>query len=122
MPSRPDRRLDAAETLQILRETRNCCGHARRSPATSSPSHAPTAWFEAASPLRVRLDSGSSIGGDIMSARIDRYNRLEPRPNDRDMQTGFAARIHDPLWLLARQWQMGEHQGENASSPVRIDA
>jgi hypothetical protein len=56
-----------------------------------------------------------------MSLRIDRYNRLEPRANDRDMENGFAARVHDPLWLLARQWQMGEHQGENASSPVRVD-
>ena len=37
------------------------------------------------------------------------------------MDNGFAARIHDPLWLLARQWQMGEHQGENASSPVRVE-
>lgn len=57
-----------------------------------------------------------------MTLRIDRYHRLESRPNDRDLQNGFAARIHDPLWLLARQWHMGEHQGENASSPVRVDA
>lgn len=56
-----------------------------------------------------------------MSRRIDRYNRLESRPNDRDLQNGFAARLHDPLWLLARQWEMGEHQGENAASPVRVD-
>jgi hypothetical protein len=56
-----------------------------------------------------------------MAARIDKYHRLESRPGDRDLQNGFAARVHDPLWLLARQWQMGEHQGENASSPVRID-
>jgi hypothetical protein len=55
-----------------------------------------------------------------MSIRIDVYARLEPRHGDRDVQNGFAARLHDPLWLLARQWQMGEHQGENASSPVRL--
>lgn len=57
-----------------------------------------------------------------MTLRLDRYHRLESRPNDRDLQNGFAARVHDPLWLLARQWHMGEHQGENASSPVRVDA
>src|SRR4051812_485366 len=57
-----------------------------------------------------------------MTLRLDRYNRLEPRPNDRDLQNGFAARVHDPLWLLARQWHMGEHQGENASSPVKVKA
>lgn len=56
-----------------------------------------------------------------MIRRIDAYRRLETKPGDRDLENGFAARLHDPLWLLARQWQMGEHQGENASSPVRID-
>jgi hypothetical protein len=56
-----------------------------------------------------------------MSIRIDVYHRLEARPADRDLQNGFSARLHDPLWLLARQWQMGEHQGENATSPVRAE-
>ena len=56
-----------------------------------------------------------------MLRRLDAYRRLETRPGDRDLENGFAARIHDPLWLLARQWQMGEHRGENASSPVRVD-
>src|SRR5262245_43833262 len=56
-----------------------------------------------------------------MANRIDVYHRLETRPKDRDLQNGFAARLHDPLWLLARQWQMGEHQGENASSPARAE-
>ena len=53
--------------------------------------------------------------------RIDLYHRLESRRGDRDLNNGFAARLHDPLWFLARQWQMGEHQGENATTPVRID-
>ena len=56
-----------------------------------------------------------------MSNRIDLYNRLEARRGERDLDNGFAARVHDPLWFLARQWQMGEHQGENASTPVRVD-
>ena len=56
-----------------------------------------------------------------MPLRIDKCQRLEPRARDRDLQNGFAARLHDPLWLLARQWQMGEHQGENATSPVRVN-
>jgi hypothetical protein len=29
-----------------------------------------------------------------------------------------AARVFDPLWLMARQWQVGEFQGEDAGSPV----
>jgi hypothetical protein len=55
-----------------------------------------------------------------VTVRIDRLQRLEPRPGDRDLQAGFQAAISDPLWFLARQWQMGEHQGENATSPVAV--
>jgi hypothetical protein len=51
---------------------------------------------------------------------FDYYSRLEPRPHERDLEAGFAAAIHDPAWFLARQWQMGEHQGENASTPVAV--
>jgi hypothetical protein len=54
---------------------------------------------------------------------LDRYNfywRLEPHPQRRSLAAGFSAAIHDPVWFLARQWQMGEHQGENASSPVLV--
>jgi hypothetical protein len=29
--------------------------------------------------------------------------------------------MHDPVWFLARQWLMGEHQGENATTPVLVD-
>jgi hypothetical protein len=36
------------------------------------------------------------------------------------MQTSLEMRIHDPLWLLARQWQFGEFQGEDAGSPVFV--
>jgi hypothetical protein len=46
--------------------------------------------------------------------------RLEPRPHERDLQAGFAAAVQDPVWFLARQWQMGEHQGENATSPTWV--
>ena len=35
-----------------------------------------------------------------------------------DLQDGLQARIHDPLWLLARQWQFGEYQGEDTASPA----
>jgi hypothetical protein len=35
--------------------------------------------------------------------------------------TGFAARIGDPLWMLARQWQLGELTGSDSGSPTRVD-
>jgi hypothetical protein len=34
------------------------------------------------------------------------------------MNTSLQARVYDPLWLLARQWQLGEFQGEDNGSPV----
>lgn len=49
---------------------------------------------------------------------ITSWTRLEPRARSEDMRTSLQARIHDPLWLLARQWQFGEFQGEDAGSPV----
>lgn len=36
-----------------------------------------------------------------------------------DTGDGEAARLCDPLWVLARQWQLGELQGEDNGSPVR---
>jgi hypothetical protein len=56
-----------------------------------------------------------------MAARYDHYWRLEPHPQRRSFAAGFAAAVHDPVWFLARQWQMGEHQGENASTPVLVE-
>lgn len=37
----------------------------------------------------------------------------------RDWPDAAAGTIHDPLWMLTRQWQVGEFQGENAASPVK---
>jgi hypothetical protein len=52
--------------------------------------------------------------------RFDTFRRLEPRRPGQDQNDGLAAPLADPLWLLGRQWQLGEQQGENASSPVRV--
>lgn len=50
---------------------------------------------------------------------ITSWVRLEPRCRDTTMQEGIRARVYDPLWLLARQWQVGEFEGEDAGSPVQ---
>jgi hypothetical protein len=49
---------------------------------------------------------------------ITSWLRLEPRCRDDEMTEGQRARLHDPLWLLARQWQVGEFRAEDAGSPV----
>jgi hypothetical protein len=53
---------------------------------------------------------------------IDFYQRLEPRQPDWDYNRGVRAELGDPAWFLGRQWQMGELQGEDAGSPVRLQA
>src|SRR5215204_692884 len=49
---------------------------------------------------------------------ITSWMRLEPRSRNAEMNASLQARIYDPLWLLARQWQLGEFQGEDNGSPV----
>lgn len=39
----------------------------------------------------------------------------------RGIDDGLAARLHDPLWMLARQWQFGEFRHENVGSPARVE-
>ncbi|HKE56580.1 MAG TPA: hypothetical protein VKB46_07760, partial [Pyrinomonadaceae bacterium] len=46
------------------------------------------------------------------------WMRLEPRSRSAEMTTSLQARVYDPLWLLARQWQFGEFQGEDNGSPI----
>jgi hypothetical protein len=63
------------------------------------------------------------IGG----ARTRRWPRslaatLRPWPWTRlralGMTEGLEARVADPLWLLTRQWQVGEFHGEDAAQPA----
>ena len=49
------------------------------------------------------------------------WTRLEPQSVSGDPRPGLEARVHDPLWLLCRQWQLGELEGEDAGSPVGVE-
>lgn len=51
---------------------------------------------------------------------ITYWNRLEPRARSTDLANALAARVRDPAWLLTRQWQLGEFQGEDAASPAYV--
>jgi hypothetical protein len=46
------------------------------------------------------------------------WNRLEPRSRQVDFDGALAATVHDPLWMLARQWQLGEFKAEDTGSAV----
>lgn len=47
------------------------------------------------------------------------WNRLEGRPRSNDLARALRAEVRDPLWMLSRQWQLGEFRGEDAGMPVR---
>ncbi len=56
---------------------------------------------------------------DVLTPAITTWTRLEPQPRDASMQRSLQAQVRDPLWLLARQWQVGEFGGDDAGSPVQ---
>ncbi|MGB5613050.1 MAG: hypothetical protein WBM67_10380, partial [Sedimenticolaceae bacterium] len=47
--------------------------------------------------------------------------RLEVDPRGESYDEALAARVADPLWMLGRQWQFREFEGEDAGSPVNVD-
>jgi hypothetical protein len=51
---------------------------------------------------------------------VTTWTRLEPRARSDDLAPGLEARVHDPLWMVARQWQLGELTGEDAASPASV--
>ena len=50
---------------------------------------------------------------------ITTWTRLEPLPRDASLARSLQAQVRDPLWILARQWQVGEFLGADAGSPVQ---
>jgi hypothetical protein len=48
------------------------------------------------------------------------WTRLEPQSVTGDPTPGLEARVHDPLWLLVRQWQLGEFAGEDTGRPISV--
>jgi hypothetical protein len=49
---------------------------------------------------------------------ITLWNRLEGRPRTENFSRALRAEIRDALWMVTRQWQMGEYRGDDAGSPV----
>lgn len=58
------------------------------------------------------------LAGELRYPTITLWNRLEARPRTHDFDRALRAEIRDPLWMLAKQWQMGEFRGDDAGSPI----
>ena len=50
------------------------------------------------------------------------WKRVEGGAVDPQIEEGLSAVVADPLWFLARQWQVGEFRGEDAATPIVIEA
>jgi hypothetical protein len=50
------------------------------------------------------------------------WNRLEGRPRTVNFDRALKAEIADALWMISKQWQMGEFIGDDAGSPVLAKA
>lgn len=48
------------------------------------------------------------------------HTRLETQPTTVDLKAGLEAALADPLWMLSRQWQFNEFQGEDAGTPIKL--
>ena len=50
---------------------------------------------------------------------ITYWNRLEGRPRSVNFDRALKAEIKDALWMINKQWQMGEFKGDDAGSPIK---
>jgi hypothetical protein len=48
------------------------------------------------------------------------WNRLEGRARKEAFDRSLRAEVRDPLWMLTRQWQLGEFKGEDAGSAAKV--
>lgn len=46
------------------------------------------------------------------------WQRIEAMARSTGLTGGLEARVADPLWLLSRQWQVGEFTGDDAAQPA----
>jgi len=55
---------------------------------------------------------------DRTNPAVGLWNRLEGRPRTTDFDRALRVEVRDPLWLLTRQWQLGEFLASDGGSPV----
>jgi len=70
-------------------------------------------------PIVVPPGAKTTFSGAPTTSSITSWTRLEPQCTGADMGVSSSARLFDPLWMLTRQWQMGEFQAEDAGTPVQ---
>ena len=54
----------------------------------------------------------------LTTVQVD--SRIESRTRNADMTDALRMRVYDPLWMLARQWQLGEFKGNDAGTAMSV--
>ena len=70
-------------------------------------------------PIVIPPGANATLSGAPTTSSVTSWTRLEPQCTGADMGTSSSARLFDPLWMLTRQWQMGEFQAEDAGTPIQ---
>jgi hypothetical protein len=77
-------------------------------------------------PSAIRVGDMRAALAERLFPSVTMWNRLEGRPRTQDFQRALQAEVRDALWMLSRQWQLGEFRGSDAGSPVfakvRVDS
>ena len=63
-----------------------------------------------------KLDYAKNIG----SSNTRLSGHLESRSRKMNLTEALRFRIHDPLWMLTRQWQLGEFRGNDAGTAMSV--
>jgi len=70
-------------------------------------------------PIVVPPGGRKTLAGGPTTSSVTSWTRLEPSCTDADMGLSASARVFDPLWMLTRQWQLGEFQAEDGGMPAQ---
>lgn len=68
-------------------------------------------------PIIIR-DLSPVFSRETLLPTLTRYNRLESRPRTDNFNRALRAEVRDALWMLCKQWQMGEFVADDAGTPV----
>jgi len=70
--------------------------------------------------LKGNASLSAALAAQPKKPSITGVTRLETQPTAIGLMVGLQAPLADPLWLLARQWQFNEFEGEDAGTPLDL--
>jgi hypothetical protein len=65
---------------------------------------------------KLKITTANVFDKKFIKPVVSNRNRLEGLPRTAEFDRGLRAEIADPLWMLCRQWQFGEFDGEDAAT------